>query len=130
MTRPRSSVSEFLPAQRKPQLVGIDVRRFRSFLYRHPEIRHIEEKLQEILILRIPTLHAETVNRFPILQCKRWRQGYPRPLMRLNNIERINDGIQYKTLHPLAHAHTRMTRDYRRRPSATGRHRDHPSDRK
>src|SRR5436305_9173502 len=108
-------------------LEAVDVRRFGRLLYRHPELDHVEEKLQQVLVLTITALDGEAEVRLAILECKRRRQGDARMFSRLDDIERTLCPVKHETLSSLAQAYSRMTSDDSRNPSPARCHGDDPT---
>ena len=55
----------------------------------HPELDHIQKELQQVLVLRITTLHREREERLAVAQRETWGKRDARTLARLNDIERV-----------------------------------------
>src|SRR5690606_5580558 len=124
---PWHAVFELAAAERKPQLVAVDVCCFGGLLHGHIKLRHVEEKLQQVLVLRVAALNGEGKVRFAFFQRHRWGQRHPRPLARGYYVERVDDGIEYKTLHTLAHADAGMPRNTGGEPAPTRCNGYHPA---
>jgi len=114
-------------AKRTAHLIAGDVRRLTSLLHVHPELDHVQEELEEILILGVAALDRETQERFPLLQGDTRRECDARALARRDDVERVLRFIQHETLHPLAHANASVAGDAGGKPSAAGRDGDGPT---
>ena len=61
---------------------------FDRLLRRHPELDHVEEELQQVLVLAVAALHREREVGRPVLERQGRRQRHPRPLAGLDHVER------------------------------------------
>src|SRR6266513_4355064 len=50
---------DLVAPERAPHLEGVEVRRLRRLLRRHPELYDVEKELQEILVLAVASLDGE-----------------------------------------------------------------------
>ena len=116
-------------AERIAHLVAGDVRRFDRLLHVHAELDHVQEELQQVLVLGVAALHRERKKRLPVLQREAGRQCHARPLPRDDHVERIVARVDDELLRALADADSRVTGDDRGNPAARRRHRDHPAGR-
>ena len=114
-------------AERALHLIAGDVVRFGGLLHIHPKLDHVEEKLQQVLILGIAALHREGHDRPAVLQRHTGGQGRARALAGFDHVVRIDALIQHKTLHALAQAHAAAAGYKSGNPAAAGCYRDHPA---
>jgi len=70
----------FVPAERAVHLVAVEVGGLGRLLHRHPELDHVQEELQQVLILRIAALHGEREIRQAVLERKSRRKRGAWPL--------------------------------------------------
>ena len=108
-------------------LKSLKTRCFASFLHGHVELHHVEEKLEQQLILLIARLLGKRQKRLAIFQGQTRRQRYAGALAGRYDVERIFFRVQHKRLHPLTHADARITRNAGRHPPAAGRNGNNPS---
>ena len=114
-------------AERAPNLIARDIGRFHRLLHVHPELHDVEEKLQQILILAVASLYGKRQERFPVFERHARRQGGPRPLARLDDVERVLGFVEHETLHALTHPDAGAARQCGRNPAAARCDRDDPT---
>ncbi len=113
--------------ERARHLVAVEVRRFGRLLRRHPEFEHVQEELQQVLVLRVAALHREREPRLAVLHREARRQRDARPLAGFEHVERILGRVEHERLHALAEPDAGAAGDRRRDPAAARRHRDQPA---
>src|SRR5882762_8345372 len=108
-------------------LIARDVRRFDRLLHVHPELHDVEEALQQVLILRVATLHRKREERLAVLHGETRRQGHAGTLAGDDHVERIIRAVGHELLPTLTHADPGVTGDDRGYPTARRRHRHDPA---
>src|SRR3954467_10040313 len=114
-------------AERRAHLIAVDVGSFHGLLHRHAELDDVEKELQQILILRIASLHREREIGLAVLECHRGGQSDARTLARLDDVERSVAGVGDEALAALTQADPGMAGYHRRHPATTGRDTHYPA---
>jgi hypothetical protein len=107
-------------------LERIDVRRLGGFLRRHPELDDVQEKLQEVLVLRVAAPAPRTRVRLAVLSASVGVSVTCGRLPGSITLYGFCAGSVSKLCRALAQADARLPSDLRRNPAAARRHRHHP----
>ena len=118
---------EFMLTKRCTHLITGHVRCFTGFLNIHSKIHHVNEKLHQVLLLGIPSLHAKGKEWLPVFQSDRRRQRRSRTFTWFNHIVRTILWQQHETLHALTHPDPGLPRDACRQPATAGRNGNNPT---
>ena len=116
-----------VPAEGTPHLVAVDVRAFRCLLNVHAPLHHVQEELEEVLVLAVATLNGEGEEGLSVLQGQARRESGPGTFSRLHDVEGIVSRIGDEALGPLAQADAGPPGDDRGNPASAGGDGDHPS---
>src|SRR6266550_126222 len=108
-------------------LITRDVRRFDCLLHVHPELHDVQEALQQVLVLRVATLHRKREERLAVLHGETRSQRHAGTLAGDDHVERVIRAVGHELLPALTHADPGVTGDDRRNPTARRRHRHDPA---
>ncbi len=75
--------------ERSPHLAAVDVRAFGRLLNIHVPLHHVQEELEEVLVLAVTALDREGQEGLPVLESQAGSEGGPRAFTRLHDVEGV-----------------------------------------